>query len=607
MGDEEGPASKVLKLENLDAASIENIKMTLAGEGGSNRKDAGLKEEILTEDEDNIVGIISQFDETKDALEEDLDDPSLPKFEVKVDLKPGMITYAAPARKKVNVLVQPEVSLADARSAFTDQEDMALHALDLISPFDINFISSHMPKRTAKDIERRLDDNEFRKKYFLFQKIPSFLFCITFSNNKQLKFRSLMLVSETLISNLLCVQKTCVHGSDIPEVFLDYDGKSKLGFHITDLVTFINENCPERFKAALEMTEERLEGLFVESKISFHRYGTAIGHMYNKKKSRSKTSVSLRVKECPMLIQGGRLTLTDEHCAYLVKIVSAIGKKNWDMVLTLIEEIFGRTRPTIKKDRIVRLLRDEYLNHLDPDIHRGQFTEDEDKCLLMLYKQFYQSCVGNMAMVWKGLARHMPGRTETECKERLSRQSTNKYDLTLDNLDLEDVQEDVPSIFYYNDSHVFALTVIPKEIPKDLDIPTKLQMESRFLVAGTLDEIFILPCQASALRCSHQGMHTMSFTYNPAKPDSQFETYVKLTFANELKRRGLIDPEMDATFNFSQINYSGKGIHAIVEEIETNRFIVPRDLFIMINEKEDLVTTGGKRGFANEKIYSEER
>ena len=42
------------------------------------------------------------------------------------------------------------------------------------------------------------------------------------------------------------------------------------------------------------------------------------------------------------------------------------------------------------------------------------------------------------------------------------RQATSKYDLTLDNLDLEDVEEDVPSIFYYNDSHVFALTVIPK-------------------------------------------------------------------------------------------------------------------------------------------------
>ena len=48
---------------------------------------------------------------------------------------------------------------------------------------------------------------------------------------------------------------------------------------------------------------------------------------------------------------------------------------------------------------------------------------------------------------------------------------------------------------------------------------------------------------------------------------------MKLTFANELKRRGLIDPEMDATFNFSQINYSGKGIHAIVDEIETNMFV----------------------------------
>jgi hypothetical protein len=56
--------------------------------------------------------------------------------------------------------------------------------------------------RTEREIERRLDDNDFRKKYFLFQKLPSFLFEVVFSNERQLKCRSLMLVSEKLVANL---------------------------------------------------------------------------------------------------------------------------------------------------------------------------------------------------------------------------------------------------------------------------------------------------------------------------------------------------------------------------------------------------------------------
>ena len=49
------------------------------------------------------------------------------------------------------------------------------------------------------------------------------------------------------------------------------------------------------------------------------------GHMYNKKKAKAKSSVSLKkTKECPMLIEGGRLTLNEEHCSNLVKIVRLV-------------------------------------------------------------------------------------------------------------------------------------------------------------------------------------------------------------------------------------------------------------------------------------------
>lgn len=42
-------------------------------------------------------------------------------------------------------------------------------------------------------------------------------------------------------------------------------------------------------------------------------------------------------------------------------------------------------------------------------------------------------------------------------------------------------QDDVPSIFYYNECHVFALTVTPKdEETKDMDIATRLQSEYRY-------------------------------------------------------------------------------------------------------------------------------
>lgn len=593
------PAEKIAKLEHVQIDEFVKLEVV----NNDEVQFSNVKEEILTEDDNNIVGIISGLDDCKDMLEEDLDDPGLASVDVKVKIEESNKPINIPQKTKRKPPTQPEIEEIDIKTAFTDQEDFALHALDLLSPYDINFISSHLARRTDKDIERRLDDNVFRKKYFLFQKIPSFLFGLTFNNNKLLKFRSLVLLSESLISNLICVTKTCSHGSDIPELTIEYDGKTKLGADINVFVEFINENAPPRFKKQLTMTADRLEQLFVDSKLSFHRYGTAIGHVYTKIR-KSKSTVNIKKKESPIEISSDKISLTKEHELSLIKIVSAVGKTRWDMVVILLNEIFGKIKARgLSKMKVDKLLGEHYLKNIDPDLQKGAFTEDEDKCLLFLHKHFYQACSGNLPQVWRSISRHMAGRDETQCRERLLRKSTNKDDLTLDNLDLEDIHDDVPSLFYYNECQAFALTVIPKNEDQDLDIPTKLQHETRFLVVGTLDEIFILPCKETALRCSHQGLHTMNFTYNPAKPAAQFETYLKLTFANHLKRQGYIDEELAKTFNFSQINYTGKSIHDIMTHIMSTRFVIPREHFITVNQKEDEKITGGKRGFCNEKCY----
>jgi hypothetical protein len=43
------------------------------------------------------------------------------------------------------------------------------------------------------------------------------------------------------------------------------------------LFVFFSKNAPEKFRSQLQMTTERLEQLFLASRLSFHKYGTSIG------------------------------------------------------------------------------------------------------------------------------------------------------------------------------------------------------------------------------------------------------------------------------------------------------------------------------------------
>ena len=151
--------------------------------------------------------------------------------------------------------------------------------------------------------------------------------------------------------------------------------------------------------------------------------------------------------------------------------------------------------------------------------------------------------------------------------------------------------------------HVLSLTIHPKSTA-GLEVTARLQREVRCLVAGTQTEVFLLPCKYSALRygtrsvvvegcgynfccfvsrCSHMGMQQEKFTYDPTRPAEQFLNFVRLTFANSLKKAGRVTSEH---FHFSDIAYTGDDIHDIMTKIEQERFILPKDAFLRLNRRQ---------------------
>ncbi|RYR54642.1 hypothetical protein HN51_016813 [Arachis hypogaea] len=96
--------------------------------------------------------------------------------------------------------------------------------------------------------------------------------------------------------------------------------------------------------------------------------------------------------------------------------VTEIIKGQWsadeDMLLTQLVELFGFKNwtyiATLISGRIGKQCRERWFNHLQPDIKKDSWDEEEDKLLIEAHKQ-----VGNK---WAEIARRLPGRTENTIK-----------------------------------------------------------------------------------------------------------------------------------------------------------------------------------------------
>ena len=480
----------------------------------------------------------------------------------------GDIVQQQDTNGHTQVIVPPPI--VPIGQQFTEIEDLVIHALDTISPFDAKFISEYLANRDESQIERRLTDHDFRKKSFTFQKLPFLMFELVFVNDSE-RSRSLMLLTQKQMIQLRCKNPWANKIPGIESIEMHHNSRNKFGIDTGGLTEFIITNIPYMHMPYLRRNVREIEAFMEASEINFRRENKKkdLKHILNRIQPEI-TMESLRLEGMPLIKidEVGQLHLKEEHEQMLIKIVMAVGRSNWEEVTKLLIAVFEyEVDVDIDDDEIYEKIRMYFETKLDPDLQSGPFTMDEDKCIIFMYKYF--SKVFDEDDVWKHIARHLDGRTANQVKNRFQRSSSCPTDMTLENILNYPDDPTNPATFNNDLAHIFALTIVKKNLATDMELTTKLQHEDSFLVMGTRQELFILAAKDTSIKYQYPGIVAHTFTYDPDRPPQQFLTFVKLTFANGLKKLGLLDdPDV---FNFNNIDYRGDTIHDIINKADQNR------------------------------------
>ena len=586
-----------------DQATVESVEEVNMKEEKNNEDQAETIEEIAKvvngtgEVLENVTDVI---DQVTDQIEENLDNFTEAPITVKKDVADVndeqilvdddnmVVTQITSIEELVGagadsnghtqvITVVPPKTDNDNVDQFTEIEDLIIHALETISPFDAKFISEHMVNRDEHQIERRLTDHNFRKLSFTFQKIPFLIFELIFIGDDNVRERNLMLLTSKRILQLKSKQPWVHYGPGVETIEMRQDNNNRFGIDTGKLSEFIITNIPNMHMPYLRRNVKEIEGFLEASEISFRRNAPAsnkrdLKHLLNKIQSEI-TMESLRLEGMPIIKidEDSNLHLQEEHNQMLVKIVKAVGRNHWEEVTKLLIAVFEyEVDVDIDDEEIFDKIRVHYETNLDTDLASGPFTEAEDKCIIYMYK--YWSKIMEDDVLWAQIARHLEGRTANQVKNRFLRSSSVPTDLTLENILSYPDDPSNPATFNNDLAHMFALKMMRKGLAPDMELTTKLQHEDQYLVMGTRQELFILPCKYTSVKCYYPGLVEHTFTYDPSRPPQQFITFIKLTFSNGLKKLGLLDDP--AAFNFNNIEYTGDTIHQIAATADENRLIM---------------------------------
>ena len=573
--DADEPEAKLVEMEdeilssdcaNNDGAEVESSKQTSAlSDRGSGREDhdqleenlecivppkkeSDVSEEILVDDEDMVVTQITSIDELE-------------------------VSHGTNGHAQIGETTKNKRRETANIDQFTEVEDLIIHALDTVSPFDAKFISDHMPGRDEQQIERRLTDHSFRKLSFTFQKLPFLMFEMIFVSENNERSSSLMLLTQKSLLQLKNKHGWCDTSYNLELLELRYNPKTRFGIDVGALCEFIITNIPSIHMPYLRRNVREIESFLEASNINYRKPNTKrdLKQLLNKVQQ-EVTMESLRVegKQPIKIDEEGELHLTEDHEEMLRKIVANVGIHHWEEVTKLLLAVFEyEVDVDLDDDEIYEKIKCYYESKLDPNLSSSFFTEEEDKCIIYMYK--YWSKIMEDDQLWKQISQHLVGRSANQVKNRFLRTSQSPTDLTLENILKYPEDKSNPATCNSDLAHMFSLVVAQKNLANDLEITSKLQQETRFLVLGTRKEMYILPCKDSAIRPHHPGVVLHTFTYDPSRPPQQFVTFVKLTFGNGLKKLGLLDdPD---SFNFNNIEMNGPSIHQMMEAADKDRYV----------------------------------